>query len=100
MNTESVDCVRRDYPSAADFVAATGDFCWGPEAEGIRRLYIRLPGTSTACYDALKCFRGTDRGIKKEWGWDGNKDKPTLTPSILNHGEWHGHLVAGRLVSC
>lgn len=38
------------------------------------------------------------------WGWNGNKDKPTLTPSILirgNHGapdQWHGFLRDGLLI--
>jgi hypothetical protein len=78
-----------------------GDFRWGPESEdGIRYLYIRIPGTPAYGFDALRCFRGADRGIEREWAWDGNEEKPTLTPSILNPDSWHGHLVAGRLESC
>jgi len=44
------------------------------------------------------------------WRWDGNREKPTVTPSILNSStdpetkvrfeSWHGFLTAGRLVSC
>ena len=44
------------------------------------------------------------------WQWDGNREKPTLTPSILIHqlndkaekvGEhWHGFLTAGVFKSC
>jgi len=44
------------------------------------------------------------------WQWDGNKEKPTITPSIatsITWGEererielWHGFLTAGRFVSC
>jgi hypothetical protein len=32
------------------------------------------------------------------WGWDGNHDTPTLTPSIRDIGTcyFHGHLVAGQ----
>lgn len=40
------------------------------------------------------------------WGWDGNYEKPTLTPSIWwkstesdQRPGWHGHMIAGRLVS-
>jgi hypothetical protein len=39
----------------------------------------------------------------KHWIWDGNKDAPTLSPSILVHGhkgkpdQWHGYLRAGIL---
>lgn len=73
-----------------------GDFVWGDEVDGIRTLYIVLPGTDYP--DALQCFRGRDRGIPREWGWDGNEEKPTLRPSILDGVTgWHGYLVAGFL---
>lgn len=39
------------------------------------------------------------------WEWDGNREEPTLTPSILVWGNgkdqpatWHGYLRAGKLV--
>jgi len=32
------------------------------------------------------------------WQWDGNKEAPTLTPSIDVHGIWHGWLRGGTLV--
>lgn len=35
------------------------------------------------------------------WQWDGNREAPTLTPSILLHSkpkEWHGWLRDGKLV--
>lgn len=37
------------------------------------------------------------------WGWDGNRDLPTLTPSVFQKGmpcQWHGYLVAGIWRSC
>lgn len=40
-----------------------------------------------------------DRG----WLWDGNIEKPTLTPSVLQSGlpcKWHGYLTAGEWRSC
>lgn len=41
------------------------------------------------------------------WEWDGNREKPTLTPSIrhstyvngVNVEHWHGYLRSGRFVS-
>lgn len=40
------------------------------------------------------------------WTWNGNRDAPTLTPSILHWGEgknnpatWHGYLTDGKLVA-
>lgn len=32
------------------------------------------------------------------WGWDGNEDAPTLTPSVHCIGHWHGYVRAGELV--
>lgn len=37
------------------------------------------------------------------WHWDGNKEKPTLHPSIacgIDAENWHGHLRNGRMVAC
>ena len=36
------------------------------------------------------------------WEWDGNLDKPTITPSIrfLDKCCWHGYLTAGVFRSC
>ena len=39
------------------------------------------------------------------WQWDGNKEAPTLSPSILVHEApgwrkgWHGYLTDGKLVT-
>jgi hypothetical protein len=35
---------------------------------------------------------------KGGWNWDGNAEKPTVTPSIHTHGVWHGFVRAGELV--
>jgi len=34
------------------------------------------------------------------WSFDGNRERPTLTPSIHCVDHWHGFLRAGRLESC
>jgi hypothetical protein len=34
------------------------------------------------------------------WEFDGNREKPTLTPSVHCHGHWHGFIRAGRYESC
>jgi hypothetical protein len=104
VNTESVDCTRREYPTPLNAVIRPGDFCWGPDFEKdgvtLRYLYLKIPGSTSTGYDALKVCRGKDRGIEREWCWDGNEDKPTVTPSISDPDTWHGYLTAGRLVSC
>ncbi len=34
-------------------------------------------------------------GIKATWEWDGNRELPTLTPSIHHIDHWHGFLTKG-----
>lgn len=37
------------------------------------------------------------------WAWDGNKKKPTLSPSVFNTGmpcKWHGFLRNGKWEEC
>lgn len=41
---------------------------------------------------------------KPHWQWNGNREKPTLTPSIMVHAsfyqpEWHGFLTDGELIT-
>ena len=41
---------------------------------------------------------------KRSWRWDGNKESPTVHPSIKVYGRpgepdlWHGYLQAGKIV--
>lgn len=77
-----------------------GTFAWGLHLTwNIPVLYIWLPDGVTSL------LVSTDPSVKKApdgatiWHWDGNKDAPTLKPSILNpsEGGWHGFLTAGEL---
>ena len=61
-------------------------------------LYIHTPGGTARLPVDPKC--------REEWGgpcwqWDGNRDAPTVTPSISikGEGEWHGYMTKGQLVS-
>jgi hypothetical protein len=47
-----------------------------------------------------------DQNGKHGWKWNGSKEAPTLTPSILHWGNgrkepatWHGYLTDGKLVT-
>lgn len=90
MNTESVDCRK---VKTGD-IQKVGDFCFDEEFEHI---YIWIPGMSGP--DAIRITKGAPGG-PRVWGWDGNKEKPSLSPSIHAPNQWHGYLSAGRLVSC
>jgi hypothetical protein len=39
----------------------------------------------------------------ESWHWDGNRDAPSLTPSVLQSGlpcKWHGYLTNGEWLPC
>lgn len=41
--------------------------------------------------------QGANGGIA-QWDWDGNRDKPTFSPSVNCVGCWHGYIRTGRCV--
>lgn len=46
---------------------------------------------------------GNPNVYQREWKWDGNRETPTITPSILRRGskcQWHGYLTNGEFVNC
>lgn len=91
MNSESVDCRKVEYGKGMERV---GDFCFD---DAFGYIYVWIPGRSGP--DAIQIQKGGSGG-PRIWAWDGNEDKPTLTPSIHCTGIWHGYLTNGRLVSC
>jgi hypothetical protein len=91
VNTDSIDTRKVQHGQ----MERPGDFCFSPD---FGTLYLWLPGVPGP--DAIRIHRGSDPGTARHWGWDGNEDKPTVTPSIHCPGFWHGHLRAGRLISC
>lgn len=46
--------------------------------------------------------KGSHHSQEKAWGWNGDEEKPTLTPSIQRMGgcNWHGYLTNGEFKSC
>lgn len=101
----SVDCTRMPYPFPSDRPVRAGEFCWGaPRDNGVRYLYIKLPGGDHSGPDAIRVTLDPAKSGGPDgahtWHWDGNEEKPTLNPSLHWVGRWHGWLKAGRLVSC
>jgi len=90
MNTQSINTRKVEWGK----VEQCGDFYF---ADDFGFIYIWIPGMSGP--DAIRIQRGQPGG-PRIWGWDGNTETPTLTPSIHAPGQWHGWLRAGRLVSC
>lgn len=90
MNTESIDTRNVQFGE----MERQGDFSFDDDC---KHIYIWIPGRQAP--DCLQIQQGPPGG-ERVWGWDGNKEKPTLTPSIHDVGYWHGFLTAGKLQSC
>lgn len=97
VNRESCDCFAVGSSSEAAHAERPGAFYIDPNGMAI---WIKTPDMR-----AVRLPLDGSRG----WRWDGNREKPTITPSILNfdqeadgtrHELWHGFLRAGRLESC
>lgn len=75
-----------------------GDWSFIERPDGVvSHILVRLPSHDASGIAALPVEAGAP---PPRWNWDGNREKPTLTPSILHHGnpEWHGYLREGVLV--
>lgn len=98
MNTESVKGQRRDMTPdefVAEGVAQPGDWCIVDHPDKQTDIWICFPGRRFSRIPVNDC---------EEWGspcwrWDGNRDAPTLTPSIHLINEWHGYMTNGELRS-
>ncbi len=86
-----------------DHCETPGDFFISgpnPHEGGMRRLSFLCPcGCGDLC--GVK-IRDDGKNVEGAWGWNGDYDKPTTTPSIAigPAGYWHGHLTDGVFKSC
>lgn len=73
-----------------------------------RTLWVRMPYDRPQHAHSWHCFRivlaGEPPAPKPFWTWDGNVERPTLTPSIAcgqpRGSAWHGYLTAGMIRAC
>lgn len=66
----------------------------GTEAKDVHRFAYRCRSSNTAWCSVNLRGRGHDIA-KRSWAWDGNIDKPTLSPSINCQNCWHGYIEGG-----
>ena len=81
-----------------------GDWCF---INGETHIGIRLgEGEVDCCILPIQNSSKPREIIGTHWDWNGNKDTPTITPSILHWGDgkdkiatWHGYLTDGKLIT-
>lgn len=78
-------------------IAQPGDYYWQIVNDS-RYIVLAVPSPASPgfTFNNLPVSEG-DNVQGEAWGWDGNEDCPTLTPSIHAVGHWHGWLKAGVL---
>ena len=71
---------------------------WAFPAGDDSHIFIRLPrpGTDRGEVSAIP-LSDTPLPDVDDWQWDGNREAPTLTPSINWVGVWHGYMRSGKL---
>lgn len=98
MNTQSCDMTR--VASTEPFweqVAKPGDFHIETDEGGQRQMWFCLPDGGNGVINLRPVLPPNQ--AHPSWEWDGNEDKPTLTPSVHQPGVWHGWFRAGRMES-
>ena len=84
-----------------------GAFSWYVGDDGVRYLTFFRPDKVWKRYDGESIGPSTIPVNTGKWTWDGNEEKPTISPSILNktippgHDDWvetfHGFVKGGVL---
>lgn len=85
-----------------DFAWDVGNILWDVDTGETLHILIAIPSPapdapSNWVLNRLPVQCGANNP-GKAWGWDGNEDKPTLTPSIHCFGHWHGWVRSGEMV--
>jgi hypothetical protein len=96
MNTDSCDMIRVADDDAVH-EGVPGSFCVETLASGQRVMWHKLPDGNGGLLRLRPVVSGEQH---PSWEWDGNEEKPTLTPSVHLPGRWHGWFRAGRMISC
>lgn len=97
--------VKANRAAHYDDLAAPGDFIFTgsnalPAGETCGMLFICPCGCGKL--GTLEFSNSPDPEPGRTWEWDGNRDLPTLKPSIRQLGPcgWHGYLTDGYFERC
>lgn len=72
--------------------------------EGDRPKWMSFPcpGALGQSHPGTRCLipiRPQANGVNASWEWDGNRDAPTMSPSVNCANCWHGFIRAGQFVT-
>lgn len=79
----------------------------GDQAKPGDARYWKAPDGAEGINFQCPCGCGSLLGVSfgnRGWTWNGNREKPTVRPSILHSSPggcgWHGYLTDGQFVEC
>lgn len=110
MSFQSCDMVYHATKDIPFMEFPMGHFYWAVDpTDGERFLWMKLPsqdGDPMGAACSIPVRPAADPSMPS-WNWDGNLEKPTLTPSVFHDPNqpqsryhWHGFITAGRMVGC
>lgn len=93
-NHKPFEMYRRDTACRIEDV---GEFAWRFDGDN-RVLVIAIPNVGCRGWIHSEWTIDHRNASDALWQWDGNEEKPTLTPSLHAVGIWHGYVKQGNLV--
>lgn len=77
----------------------SGDWAFSDDTDHPQYIYIRIPdGVNERGSTTPWLLKEKPDPVIDDWQWDGNREAPTLTPSLHWVGVWHGWMRNGQLV--
>lgn len=94
-----------EYSAFHDY--GVGAFFWEDHDNGLSTMTLIVPderdpeGITVAGAVVVQKGKTAPEGHQGAiWDWNGDRDAPTLSPSLLVHpGGWHGYVRAGELIT-
>ena len=95
--TQHVNVIATPKDSWDDLVNP-GDFMWDSEPKSI--IFVCPCGGHKGEYDEIRT--SVPVAGDRAWEWNGDRVRPTLSPSIrrIEGCKWHGHLTDGVFIPC
>jgi len=90
-----------------DRISKVGDWCFVSTDETYIAIRLGEDFMTGVCILPIVKIGSSKENFLAAWDWNGDKEKPTLTPSILHWGNgrknpstWHGYMTDGILKEC
>ena len=78
-------------------VSSPGDFMWASIA-GQKDIILAVPSKNEIGFAIARLPVTTEAASDGVWHWDGDEERPTLSPSVHTLGHWHGWVRNGQMV--